>query len=227
MPLCNNFHHRCEMTQSYSHIIQSICIINLIMCYNYYNNILVRGIMMKYYLVALFDKDSYSFVENIQKSVCKKYKLYKKLPILHITLEVIDDPNLDELDKIVTEFIKPYKKFKVELNRAICFSHPYKSVNLKVEPKGYIMRIARNINDKLKLLNFNVSSNIDNCDLHVSLGSTNYSTRQLPAEEYRIACESTQKNDPQSMAKIDRIELWKPINNKKNITVKSYVLKEY
>jgi len=182
---------------------------------------------MKYYLVALFDKDSYSFVENIQKSVCRKYKLYKKLPILHVTLEVIDDPNLDELDKIVTEFIKPYKKFKVELNGSICFSPPYKSVNLKVEPKGYIMRIARNINDKLKLLNFNVSSNIDSCDLHVSLGSTNYATRQLPAEEYRIACESTKKNGPQSMAKIDRIELWKPINNKKNITVKSYILKEY
>ncbi|SMC26294.1 2'-5' RNA ligase superfamily protein [Clostridium acidisoli DSM 12555] len=182
---------------------------------------------MKYYLVALFDKDSYSFVENIQKSICRKYKLYRKLPVLHITLEVIDDPDLDELDKIVTNFIKPYKKFKVELNGVICFEPPFKSVNLKVEHKGYIMRIARNINDKLKLTNFNVRQNIDNWDLHVSLANTNYATRKWSSEEYKIACENTKQLDPQRMAKIDRIELWKPINNKKTMTVKSYVLKEY
>ncbi len=182
---------------------------------------------MKYYLVALFDKDSYSFVENIQKSICKKYKLYKKLPMLHITLEVIDDPNLDELDKIILGIIKPYKRFKVDINGVICFEPPYKSVNLKVENKGYIITIAKKLNDKLKSLNFNVRQNIDNWDLHVSLANTNYATRKWSAEEYRVACETTKALDPQRMARIDRIELWKPVNNKKTMTVKSYPLKEY
>ncbi len=188
---------------------------------------LAWGIMMKYYLVALFDKDSYSFVENIQKDICKKYKLYKKLPVLHITLEVIDDPNFDELDKIVSELIKPYKRFKVDINGVICFDPPYKSVNLKVENKGYIIKIAKKLNDKLKSLNFNVRQNIDNWDLHVSLANTNYASRKWSTEEYRIACESTRITDPQRMARIDRIELWKPVNNKKTMTIKSYPLKEY
>lgn len=199
----------------------SLCVIIIVSIY------LAWGINMKYYLVALFDKGSYSFVENIQKSICRKYKLYKRLPVLHITLEVIDDPDIEQLDKIVHDLIKPYKKFKVELNGVICFEPPYKSVNLKVEHKGYIIRLARIINDRLHLSNFNVRTNIDHWDLHVSLANTNYASRKWTTEEYRIACEDTKKIDPQRMAKIDRIELWKPINNKKTMTVKSYVLKEY
>lgn len=67
--------------------------------------------------------------------------------MLHITLEVIEDPNINKLEEVIEKIIKPYKKFKVEINGAICFDPPYKSVNLKIENKGYIMRLARIIND--------------------------------------------------------------------------------
>ncbi|AJA49966.1 2'-5' RNA ligase superfamily [Clostridium pasteurianum DSM 525 = ATCC 6013] len=182
---------------------------------------------MKYYLVALFDKDSYLFIEKIQKRICKKYKLYKKLPVLHITLEVIDDPDIEKLDKIVTEIINPYKKFRVKLNGVICFDPPYKSVNLKVENKGYITRLIRQINEKLKFYHFKVRENIDDWDLHVSLANTNYAIRNWSTDEYMMACENTKNSDPQKVARIDRIELWKPVNNKKTMTIKSFSLKQY
>jgi 2'-5' RNA ligase len=183
--------------------------------------------IMKYYLVALFDKDSYLFVENIQKNICKKYKLYRKLPVLHITLEVIDDPDVDKLDKIVSDILKPYKRFRVELNGVICFDPPYKSVNLKVENKGYITRLIRQINEKLRINHLKARENIDNWDLHVSLANTNYASRKWSTSEYKIACENTRDSNPQKVARIDRLELWKPINNKKTMTVKSFLLKEY
>ncbi|MDP4144863.1 MAG: 2'-5' RNA ligase family protein [Bacillota bacterium] len=182
---------------------------------------------MKYYLVALFDNDSYNFVEGIQKDICKKHKLYKKLPTLHITLEILDDPNMEELHKVLSEILSPYKKFRVCLNGVICFDPPYKSVNLRVENKGYLVRLARIINEKLSLRGFNVKDTIHNWDLHVSLANTNYAARNWSEAEYYAACESIKSKGIQKLARIDRIELWKPVNNKKSMVVQSYPLRDY
>jgi 2'-5' RNA ligase len=185
------------------------------------------GDTMKYYLVALFDKDSYSKIEEIQKSICKKYKLYKNLPVLHITLEIIGDPDMNKLDEVLMKILKSYKKFKIEISDVICFDEPYKSVNLKIESKGYIKRLVRIINDTLKLHGFNVRENITNWDLHISLANTNYALRNWSKNEYAAACSAAKKDGFYRLATVNRIELWKPINNKKEMIVKSYPLREY
>ncbi|MBU5592331.1 2'-5' RNA ligase family protein [Clostridium sp. MSJ-4] len=182
---------------------------------------------MKYYLVALFDKDSYKSIEDIQRNISKKYKLYKNLPTLHITLEVIDDPNLNKLDEILTDILKSYKQFKVEISDVICFNEPYKSVNLKVENKGYIQRLNRVINDKLKLHGFNVRNRASEWDLHISLANTNFASREWSNHEFLNACTKAQNEGFYKLAKIERIELWKPINNKRDMLIKSYPLKTF
>ncbi|WP_055669901.1 2'-5' RNA ligase family protein [Desnuesiella massiliensis] len=182
---------------------------------------------MRYYLVALFDEESYKTIEPIQRNICRKYKLYKNLPMLHITLEIIEDANIEKLDYVLSDLLKSYKRFKVELSDVICFDEPYKSVNLKVESKGYIKRLARTINDTLKLYGFNVRDTIDGWDLHVSLANTNYAIREWSKNEYASACGNAKNNGFYRMARIDRIELWKPINNKKEMVVKSYPLKTF
>lgn len=182
---------------------------------------------MKYYLVALFDAESYNAMEVIQKNICKKYKTYKNIPMLHISLEIIEDPDIDKLSDIINSILKPYKKFKVETSGVICFDPPYKSVNLKIESKGYIIRLARAINEKLKDHGFNVRENIENWDLHVSLANTNYASREWSSREYVAACNSTKQDGFYRLAKIERIELWKPINNKREMLVKSFPLKDY
>lgn len=182
---------------------------------------------MKYYLVALFDENSYKNIEPLQKSLSKKYKLYKNLPTLHITLEIIDNPNIDKLDEILQKFFKPYKKFKVELNDVICFGEPHKSVNLKVENAGYIKKISRSLNDLLKLHGFLVRDNINDWDMHVSLANSNFANREWKKNEYEVACSTTKDKGFCNVAKINRIELWKPINNKRDMVVKSYNLRDY
>lgn len=182
---------------------------------------------MRYYLVALFNKDSYSSIEEIQKNICRKYKLYRNMPVLHITLEVVGDPDIEKLEKIVGDILKPYKKFKVEINGAICFDPPYKSVNLKIESKGYIIRLARQINESLKLHGFDVRENIDNWDLHVALANTNFAIRQWSNKEYVTACENTKEQGFYKMGIINRIELWKPINNKKDMILKTFELRDF
>lgn len=182
---------------------------------------------MKYYLVALFDEESQKSMEEIQRKISKKYKIYRSIPAIHLTLEVIDNPNLEKLIPIIQEVLKPYKRFKVSVNGTLCFDPPYKSVNLKIENKGYAIRISRNLNETLKLSGFNVRENIDKWDLHVSLANTNYASREWSNKEYNAACEVTKMENMNKMATVDRIELWKPINNKKEMIVKSFPLREY
>lgn len=176
---------------------------------------------MKYYLVALFDNSSYPKVESIQRSICKKYKLYKRLPVLYINLEVINEPDLEKLDSIISEVLKPYKRFKVELKKTVLFDSPCKSLNLEVESKGYISRIARNINDKLTLTGFDLKTTLD--ALHVPLANVNSNNKKWDAELQLLNNGDTQNE----LAKIDRIEIWKAVNNKKPLVIKSYPLKEY
>lgn len=182
---------------------------------------------MRYYLVALFDNDSYKEIEAIQKSICKKYKLYKNLPVLHITLEIIGNPDINKLDEVLGKIIHPYKRFKVEVNDVICFDEPHKSVNLKIESKGYITRLSRVIADKLRLHGFDIRDTVKHWDLHVSLANTNFAAREWSKSEYASACSKTKNDGFYKLATIDRIELWKPINNKKDMVVKSYPLRHY
>jgi 2'-5' RNA ligase len=182
---------------------------------------------MRYYLVALFDNDSYKEIEQVQRSICKKYKLYKNLPVLHITLEVIGDPDINKLDEVLLKILRAYKKFKVEVSDVICFDEPYKSVNLKVQSKGYISRLARVINGTLKLHGFEVRENIGDWDLHISLANTNYAIREWSKNEYAAACSSAKREGFYKLATINRIELWKPVNNKREMVIKSYPLRDY
>ena len=73
---------------------------------------------MTYYLVAVLDDSSYNCIERIQKEICYNYKLFDKkdkLPKLHITIETIDDPDLDKLIKLLSDILKDILLLKSNL----------------------------------------------------------------------------------------------------------------
>lgn len=183
---------------------------------------------MKYYLVALFDDDSYSNILHFQKNICKKYKLHHRSTKPHITLKVIEEPDIEKLDKLITKILSPYKKFKVNLNKKLYFETPHKSVNLSVENKGYIMRIARNIDSTLRLARFDVLNNDSNSKLNIFLGKSNSNGKSNFFSNENIKIPQNRKpNNPYNLAKISKIELWNSINIRRNTVVKSYTLKDY
>lgn len=183
---------------------------------------------MKYYLVALFDADSHTVVEKLQKNITRKYKLHQSHNLLnyHIMLEVIDDPDFEKLDMLIEKILKPYKKFKVEINNLLSFDPPNKSINLRIENKGYIIRLARNINDTLKLSGFNVRENTNAFDLLVPIANTSPS-KHWAKDSHGINKESFNNPGCKLLAKIDRFELWKATNNRKRVLIKSYNLRRF
>ena len=182
---------------------------------------------MIYYLVGLFDKASYKHIESMQKSLCTKYNLYKSdldLPKLHITLEIITEPDIYDLDISLKQIIKDYTKFEVELNGVICFDPPYKSVNLNIKNSGTIYELSKSINSILNSQKFKVREHIENWNLHISLANTTFADREWSDSEYLSACNLAKDEDFTRTITVDVIELWKPINNNNEMVVKKYTL---
>ena len=99
-------------------------------------------------------------------------------------------------------------------------------VNLKVEDKGYIFRLARTITDTLDLHGFNVKSDEDNIDLRILLANANHIIKK--SYNGGISIDDTlDKDDFFKFAKVSKIELWKQVSNKREMIVKTYDLREY
>ncbi|MGH4122770.1 MAG: 2'-5' RNA ligase family protein [Clostridium sp.] len=182
---------------------------------------------MVYYLVALFDSDSYTYVESLQKTLCEKYSLYRSgtdLPMLHITLEIITDPNLFDLDISLKNILLDYTEFQVELNGVICFDPPFKSVNLNINNTGTIYELSKNINSILKSQGYNVREHIENWNLHISLANTTFADREWSDSEYLDACKLAKDEKLLKTITIHCVELWKPINDNDEMVVKKYTL---
>lgn len=176
---------------------------------------------MKYYLVALFDDESYKKLNPIQRNLSKKYRANRNSPIPYIPIEVLENPNIDKLDLVVEKILKSYKIFRVELTNKACISEANKTLNIKIEDIGYIKRLNRLLNDTLKLHSFNIRNYNDNdLNMHISLANLNYIPKDLKKSE------DDDFTSTFNTLYVNRIELWKISNNKRETLVKSYKLKE-
>ncbi len=173
---------------------------------------------MKYYLVALFDDVSYKNLSPIQRSLSKKYRANRNSPIPYIPLEVIENPNIDKLNTVIDKILKPYKNFKVELSSTVTLCDSNKTLNLKIEKIGYIKKLNRLIGDNLKLHGFNVKN--DNADIHLSLANINYVNRDNKKFDTEIEYKPNI-----STLKVNRLELWKISNNRRETLIQTYPLK--
>ena len=173
---------------------------------------------MKYYLVALFDDVSYKNLSPIQRSLSKKYRSNRNSPIPYIPLEVIENPNIDKLNTVMDKILKPYKNFKVELSSTVILCDSNKTLNLKIEKIGYIKKLDRLIGDNLKMYGFNVKN--DNNDLHLSLANINYTNRDNKKFDTEIEYKPSI-----STLKVNRLELWKISNNRRETLIQTYPLK--
>ena len=72
---------------------------------------------MKYYIVALFDDESYKLISPIQKNLSKKYRANRNSPQPYIVLGALENPTIDKLSPILEKILKHLK-----LNCAIVFA---------------------------------------------------------------------------------------------------------
>lgn len=176
---------------------------------------------MKYYLVALFDDESYKALNPIQRNLSKKYRANRNSPVPYIPLEIVDNPNIEKLDLLVEKILKPYKDFKVKFEPKIFVSEITKTLNVKIDDTGYIKRLNRLFNDTFHLHGFHPKNIANTSAMYMSIANLNYISNDM--KNLNATINLKLKSD---VIKVNRIELWKVSNNKRETLVKTYTLKQ-
>ena len=179
---------------------------------------------MKYYIVALFDEETYQVISPIQRNMSKKFRANRNSPVPFVLLTTIDNPNLDKLYPVVDKIIASYKSFRVDANDSVYLFEPTKSINLKIDDKGYIKRLSRCLLDTLELNGFSVSSFEDN---FVSLASLGFVPKDYKKQDVKLNFPEIFDKDNFVKLRIKSIEIWKLPTVKKNTPVKSYNLRDF
>lgn len=181
---------------------------------------------MKYYIVALLNEDSCEYINPIQKTVSKKLKANRNLPVPHITLEVIENPNIDKITPIIEKVLKVYKYFKVETDDNIFISDEFRTVNVLLQQRGYIKKIKSSFDDILKLHGFNLRE-IKDTRLSLTLANLNYYQKDTRRKGFDTNSLSQSINLSNCTFKVSGFEIWKVPHNKREIKVKRFDLKTF
>lgn len=182
---------------------------------------------MKYYLVALIDENSTENIIYIQKYLNRKYRLYKNISNLYIPLGSVSGAELDKINEVVEKILVPYKKFKVGIDNDIFINDTSNTVNLKIRDKGYINKISHHIFDMFTVHGI-VSKDFSALEhFNMPISNANNAIRKAYSGNSFVLDNSKDKNELLNYCKINKIEIWKQLNNRKDTLVKSYSLKEY
>lgn len=179
---------------------------------------------MKYYIAALFDEETYQVISPIQRNMSKKFRANRNSPMPFIPLGYVESQNLDKLLPVIDKVIAPYKSFRVNANDSVYLFEPTKSINLKLDNKGYIKRISRCLYDTLTLNGFSAKSFDDN---FICLANLNYISKDSKRQEVKLNFPDIFDNNQYVKLRVKSIEIWKLPTVKKNVPVKSYTLKDF
>ncbi|WP_461207011.1 hypothetical protein [Clostridium sp. DL1XJH146] len=181
---------------------------------------------MKYQLVALFDEQSNEFLNTVQRDLCKKYKVYKIKNNFCLPVKSLSNPDVEKLTKILEETISPYKKFKIQISKDFCLNNNSKVVSIIVNDSGYIKKISRKLDQVLCSNGFNVYK--ENETPNISLATSNYNIRkELYNKPNKLLNYNTKWEEFLAFARINRLELRRISNNKKQVVIQTFNLRSY
>jgi hypothetical protein len=181
---------------------------------------------MKYYIVALFDNDSYEIIHPIQRKYSKKFRANRNSPTPFIALDIIDSQNIEKITPIIEKVLKPYKQFKVQLCDNVSISDSLRTLNLEVENRGYIKKIYTALTDSFELHGMNIKF-APKEELGLSLATVNNLNKDTKSTSNYVACDESKKEENSTVLKVNRLEIWKLTPNKKEMCVKSFPLRSF
>ena len=177
--------------------------------------------IMKYYIVALFDKDSYTNLSPVQRKYSKKFRGNRNSPLPYLTLNVVETSTIDKIVPIVEKVLQPYKKFKIEYdNNNASIYDPLKSIAVNVKDRGYIKKIYTKLEDMFEL---NGIPSILPSKENLNLSLANLSQ----PKDRKNTIDSVAEEEIISTLKVDRIEIWKLNPGKKETCMKTFELKSF
>lgn len=174
---------------------------------------------MKYYLVALLDKNSGKIIENATRNLVKKLRPQKRTSFYGIIMEVIEDPDPSKLEGIVKDITHHMRLFKIDVQGNLVYDEENRTIGLEVVNFGYVKRLSRRFNTMLGLHGFKVRPEeaVDRpTQLVLYSGEKN-----KEIDKFENVLKPGDK-----IFKIDRLELWKNLNFKKESVFATFPLSD-
>ncbi|MBO1265618.1 hypothetical protein J3A84_11285 [Proteiniclasticum sp. SCR006] len=177
---------------------------------------------MKYYLVALLDKESGKVIESSTRNLIKKIKPKKKTSFYGVVLETIEDPDLTKLEDIITDISRPIRYFKIDVQGNLSFDESTRTIGLDVSNFGYVKSLSRNFNTMLGLHGFKVreEEEIESKDSVQLVLFNGGITKDL------ASFQNVLRKNAGSKFRVDRFQLWKNFNFRKDSVVATIPLKD-
>ena len=137
-----------------------------------------------------------------------------------IPIDVIEDPDLPKLETTLRALLKPFRYFHVDITGKYVNLADEKITGLPVTNFGYIKKIQRHLNEYMRLNGFKVSPERgDDQDFIISM-----SQERIPKELENSAILFESSENRKDFL-VERVELWKSLNAKKESIVFSILLK--
>lgn len=165
------------------------------------------------FLMILPEHPTYQVARKFQEEVNQKYRLYRVLPTLHITLEsfyVESDEDLQQAIQAIQKTCEDLKPFPIRVNGFACFDPPYKSVQLHVVKTAPLQQLYNQIHTRLKEMGYEVMEYPEGVQFHMTIASACFADREWSEEEYHQACEELKSLSVHSVFVFEGLELWYP-----------------
>jgi len=177
---------------------------------------------MKYYLVALLDKESGKAIENATRGLVKKIKPKKKTAFYGVILETIEDPDVVKLEDTIKDMARPLRLFKIDVQGKLSYNANYRTIGLDVMNFGYVKSLSRNFNTMLSLHGFKVreEKEVEEKETVQLILYNGGITKDLDTYQNVL------RKNQQTRYKVDRFEIWKNFNFKKDSVIATIPLKD-
>lgn len=150
---------------------------------------------------------------RLQRMLARRYRLYKRLPPLHMTIEVIRPPSdrsFAEAVRTIRAVVERTPPFQIHTDGFVCFPAPHKALAVSVVKTPELERLSKRLHLQLGAAGFGVRDDLDEWEFHITLAGTWNSLREWSDLEFQSACNRLRRRGFQGRCLVTRLELWRP-----------------
>ncbi len=181
------------------------------------------------YIVLIPDKEQIESVIKLQKAVSDYYKMYKDdlYPQLHITIDRIEEKDLQRAEKIIDNVVKISGPVKLNFDKFSCFYlADDRHFVLKITGSDSLTAFAQNIHQRLEKENISTVDNYEDWIFHITLVNNKFADNPIPLNKFDDLCIFIEGQKQSSEAYAHRLEIWYPTLDPERKCIKSYTLQK-
>ncbi|MGI6037883.1 MAG: 2'-5' RNA ligase family protein [Limnochordia bacterium] len=161
------------------------------------------------YLVAIPQGELLEYALRAQGLLAQRYGLYRRLPRLHVTLEMLPALSPAQLTRaiyIIDEICGNTQRLALESRGFQCFPQPHRAMVLTIHEDEALGELRAGLQRELG--NMSLTRDYPDWQLHITIASTLYAAQPWDHDQYEELCALMPRGSVQK-GYCEHLELWK------------------